>query len=146
MLDFIKRFIKSEIFAYLFVGFLTTVVNIVSFQLLLKAFAVTNKTNLTWKLAEILAFVIAVIFAFITNKLFVFKSHDMSFSVIAKESGGFLVGRLVTEVINFFMMWYMIDKKGCNELFTKICASIVVIVLNYIFSKFIIFKKKVNDN
>lgn len=143
MIDFVKRFIKSEIFMYLFIGFLTTVVNIVAFQMLCTAFKANADSGLSWKLAEIIAFIIAVLFAFVTNKFFVFKSTDVDFQVIGKEFVGFIVGRLITEGINFVMMWYMIDQKHCNELFTKIIASIIVIVLNYVFSKFIIFKRKV---
>ena len=142
MVDFIKKFVKTELFMYLFIGFLTTVVNIVAFHLLCNAFNASEKSGWGWKFAEILAFIIAVAFAFITNKLFVFKSKDMSFKILGKEAAGFVIGRVATEVLNFAMMWYMIDIKNCNELFTKILTSIVVIVLNYIFSKFIIFKTK----
>lgn len=129
---------------YLLMGFLTTVVNIVSFKLLctaLKANEENKDNNFAWKIAEIISFVIAVAFAFITNKLFVFKSMDFSLALLWRELGEFILARIITEVINFVIMWYMIDKKKCNELFTKIIASIVVIVLNYVFSKFIIFRK-----
>lgn len=145
MFDFIKRFVKTEIFLYILVGFLTTVVNILVFKGLLKSFNVSNETNLSWKLAEVIAFVIAVLFAFICNKIFVFHSSDFSISRIGKEISGFIAGRVITELINFGIMWYMIDKKNCDELFTKIIASIVVIVLNYVISKFIVFKKKADE-
>ncbi|MCQ2609413.1 MAG: GtrA family protein [Lachnospiraceae bacterium] len=151
----IKKFLKSELFLYLFIGFLTTVVNIVAFALLKKAFNANSDNNANWKIAEVLAFIIAVLFAFITNKLIVFKSPDMSIKTLGKEFSTFVTARVITEVINFFMMWYMIDMKHCNEMFTKILASVIVIVLNYIFSKFIfiyfyrnaffiIFKKSTN--
>lgn len=140
----IKKFLKSELFLYLFIGFLTTVVNIAAFALLKKAFNASSDSNANWKIAEVLAFIIAVIFAFITNKLLVFKSADMSLKVIGKEFSTFVTARIITELINFIIMWYMIDNKKCNEMFTKILASVVVIVLNYIFSKFIVFKKSSN--
>lgn len=141
MIDFIKRFIKSEIFLYLFIGFLTTVINVLVFEILRRALNVNSDGGIAWKVAEVISFIVAVVFAFFANKLVVFKSSDMSFSVIGKEITSFFTARVITEVINIIIMWYMIDLKNCNELFTKIIASIVVIVLNYIFSKFIIFKK-----
>lgn len=146
MLDFIKKFMKSEIFRYILIGFLTTVVNILVFQLLLKAFNVQNETKLSWKFAEVIAFIIAVLFAFICSKFYVFRSIDISLKLIGKEFVEFVSGRIVTELVNFGIMWYMIDKKNCNELLTKIIASFVVIVLNYLISKFIVFKKSSNEN
>ena len=136
----------SELFLYLYAGALTTAVNIISFELIRRTLSTTSvEGDAIWKVAEIFAFIIAVVFAFIINKLFVFKSYNINPIRFFSEFGMFLGARMVTEVINFIIMWVMIDKKNFDELITKIIASIVVIVLNYVFSKFIIFKKKRNE-
>lgn len=142
---FLKIIFLSEIFLYLYMGVLTTAVNIISFELIRNMLSGSSMgESMIWKVAEICAFIIAVVFAFITNKLFVFKSYSINIMNIFSELGMFVGARLITEGINFFIMWFMIDKKGCDEFTTKVIASVIVIVLNYIFSKFIIFKKKKN--
>ena len=140
-----KKIFLSEIFLYLYMGVLTTTVNIISFELIRNMLSGSNMAeSAIWKVAEISAFVIAVLFAFITNKLFVFKSYSLNIMRIFSELGMFMGARLITEGINFFIMWIMIDKNGFDEFTTKIIASVIVIVLNYIFSKFLIFKKNKN--
>lgn len=142
---FLKIIFLSEIFLYLYMGVLTTAVNIISFELIRNMLSGSSMgESMIWKVAEICAFIIAVVFAFITNKLFVFKSYNINIMNVFSELGMFVGARLITEGINFFIMWLMIDKKGCDEFTTKVIASVIVIVLNYIFSKFIIFKKKKN--
>lgn len=141
----LKKFLKgvflSEIFLYLYMGVLTTAINVIVFDKLLTVFAKDGtSTSVGWKIAEAFAFIIAVIFAFVTNKIFVFK--NMSLNGVFKEFGGFIIARLGTELINFIIMWIFIDKMGYNSMIIKVTASVIVIILNYIFSKFLIFKKK----
>lgn len=138
---FLRNIYLSELFLYLYMGVLTTVVNIVAFEVLRNKFAASGgEAGAGWKLAEVLAFIIGVLFAFVTNKIFVFKSLTFDIKKIFAELGGFVGARVVTEAINFGVMWFMIDKNHMNELFTKVVASVIVVILNYIFSKFLIFK------
>lgn len=140
-----KKVFLSELFMYLYMGVLTTAVNIIAFQKFIQIFATNGTTEgVGWKIAEALAFIIAVLFAYITNKIFVFKSTSFAPSLLIRELAEFTGARLITELINFVIMWFMIDKKGLGEFFTKVVASVIVIILNYIFSKFIIFKKSSN--
>lgn len=140
---FLKKIFLSEIFLYLYMGVLTTVVNIISYEIIRKSLSSKiQDTNLAWKIAEVVAFVIAVVFAFITNKIFVFKSFSINPAKVFSELGMFFGARAITEGINFFIMWLMIDQNNMDEFLSKLLASAVVIILNYIFSKFIIFKKK----
>ena len=139
----LKNIFLSELFLYLYCGFLTTVVNIVSFKLLLDKFGDNaSEGNLGWKLAEIIAFIIAVIFAFVADKIFVFKSHSFAPSKLFAELGMFFGARLFTEAINFAIMYVMIDKMNIAEFTTKLCAAVIVIIVNYLLSKFIVFKKR----
>lgn len=141
----LKKVFLSEVFLYLYMGVLTTVVNIVAFEILRERFEITLQNTSSWKVAEIIAFIIAVIFAFVTNKIFVFKSLSLNFFKLFSEMGMFVGARVLTECINFLLMWFMIDVNGINATTTKIVASIVVIVINYIFSKFIVFKRQKNE-
>ena len=91
--------------------------------------------------SEIIAFIIALIFAYVTNKIYVFKSKVANFKELIREMTSFTGCRIVTEIVSILMMnaaiWFSI-----NDILMKIVANIVVIILNFIFSKLIIFKKK----
>lgn len=139
----LKKIFLSELFLYLYCGFLTTVVNIVTFKLFLNRFGNdASEGNLGWKVAEVIAFIVAVVFAFIADKIFVFKSHSFAPSKFFSELGMFLGARLLTEAINFTIMYVMIDKMNIAEFTTKLFAAVIVIIINYLLSKFIVFKKK----
>ena len=138
----LKKIFLSEIFLYLYIGFLTTSINIIAFKILLDTIGKgTTETSPNWKLAEILAFIIAFLFAFIADKLVVFKSYNLVPTKLFSEFGMFLGARLFTEAINFMIMYVLIDKMSVAEFTTKIIASVIIIVINYLLSKFVIFKK-----
>ena len=84
----------------------------------------------------------AVIVAYVTNKLWVFDSKKHDSKTIAKEFAEFVVARLITLGIETLLLWIFVDKLGVNDLIMKIITNIIVVILNYIFSKFIIFRKK----
>lgn len=140
---FLKKIYLSELFLYLYMGVLTTAVNIISYEVIRNILLKNNPdSGLVWKVAEIFAFVIAVIFAFVTNKIFVFKSFTIVPIKLFYEFSTFIGARIVTELINVFIMWLMIDKNHMDEFISKVVASVFVIISNYIFSKFLIFRKK----
>lgn len=93
---YLEKWILSEIFLYLFFGFLTTAVNIIAFNVLTVTFkgSITD-ASIAWKAAEGIAFVIAVLFAYITNKLFVFKSVSFDLSILGREVVGFFGARIM---------------------------------------------------
>jgi len=126
---------------YLIFGALTTIVNILTYAL----FASIILKGLPSKevivnVSEIIAFIVALIFAYVTNKIYVFKSKVKTFKELIREMTSFTSCRIVTEIVSILMMnlaiWLNI-----NDILMKVIANIVVIVLNFIFSKLIIFKK-----
>ena len=127
---------------YLVFGALSTIVNIAVYSIfsaiLLKGLA--NET-LKVNISEIIAFIAAVIFAYITNKLYVFNSKTNGIKELAREIGSFLGCRIFTEIISILMMnaavWLSI-----NDILMKVISNIVVIILNFVFSKILIFKGK----
>ncbi|MBR5931875.1 MAG: GtrA family protein [Lachnospiraceae bacterium] len=126
----------KEIITYLFFGFVTTVVNYGMFALLVRVF------HLDVVPANIISWIVAVIVAFVTNKLWVFESKARDAKTIAREFGEFVAGRLITLGLETLLLWIFVDKLGMNDLVMKIITSVIVVIVNYIFSKFIIFRKK----
>ncbi len=121
---------------YLVFGALSTVINIV-------VFAICSKTaNLSTAISNTIAWIVAVLFAYITNKIYVFNSKTTKIKELAKEIISFFSARIVTLVLETAFLWVVIDKLGFNEILMKIISNIIVIILNFIFSKIFIFKKE----
>lgn len=144
LMNIIVKLISKEVFSYLFFGVLTTVVNLIVFKLF--------KDRMDVLIANVVAWVAAVIFAFVTNKLFVFESKSWKPNILVKEIISFSGARLLTlgiEELGLLVMinWLHLEKTLAlpfvsGEMLIKIIISVIVVVLNYIFSKLIIFKKK----
>ncbi len=126
----------KEIFLYLFFGGLTFLVSIASFMLFLNIF------NLRPTVANCISWIISVIFAYFTNKKWVFNVNDngkrQCFSLFFK----FIISRIITLIIEEIIIWIFIEKMYCLELPIKIIAQIIVIASNYIMSKIWIFRIK----
>ena len=88
----------------------------------------------------------AIIFAFFVNKLFVFNDRSMKLKVFVVQFAEFVSMRLITLALNSVIFWLLIEKLSMNDLIIKAIVSVIVIVLNYIFSKLIIFKNKKDKN
>ena len=129
---------------YLIFGGLSTIVNIVTYIVCAKIIlSGIDNEGLIVNISEIVAFIAAIIFAYITNKLYVFNSKTNSLKELMREITSFIGCRIFTEVISIVMMnmtiWFSI-----NDVFMKIVSNIVVIILNFVFSKIIIFKNSKN--
>lgn len=142
-----------EIISYLFFGVLTTAVNYAVLGIFLRVFGVSgeNKNDLLVVVANTIAWVAAVTFAFITNKLLVFRSKSKEKKTIARELTSFVAARLATYGVETGILYLGLrihewaDMRLDYDVWTwaiKVFTSIIVIVLNYVFSKFIIFKKE----
>ena len=127
---------------YLIFGALTTLVNILTYALFASVILKSLPSKeVVVNVSEIIAFIVALIFAYVTNKLYVFKSKTKGFKQLIKEMISFTSCRIVTEIISILMMNAAI-LFSINDILMKVIANIVVIVLNFVFSKLIIFKKK----
>jgi len=123
-----------EVLFYLFFGGCTTLVNIVSFFLL-------RLIKLSLYSSNIIAWFLSVLFAFITNKLFVFESKGKSKKEVTKECLSFFGFRLLSLLFDMGIMYLLIDVLSWNEIVSKVLSNIFVIIINYVFSKLFIFKK-----
>lgn len=138
----VDKIVTKEIFSYIFFGVMTTVVNWVVYTALVKGAGagITVSNTLAW--------IAAVIFAFVTNKLWVFESKSFKPSVVSREFVSFIASRAVTGALEIFGVPLLVklglDQKifGIDGAISKIIVSVAVIILNYVFSKIIVFRKK----
>ncbi len=123
-----------EIIDYIIFGGLTTLVNIVAFFIF--------ETLLGWPylIANAVAIVLSILFAYITNKLFVFKTRNMTFNENMKEFLKFIGFRLVSGLADMAAMWMLVDLISIDTNIAKLLTQFIVVILNYVFSKLFIFK------
>ncbi|MDM5190556.1 GtrA family protein [Bacillus sp. DX4.1] len=126
----------KEIFNYLLFGGLTTLVNIVTY------FVCATLAGMDYKVATTIAWIVSVLFAYITNKKYVFNSQQTNFIHAIKEFVYFMGFRVLSYFIDIASMIALIEWLGMNDLVAKIIANVIVVVVNYFASKYIIFKKK----
>ena len=148
---------------YIIFGVLTTLVNWVVYTVLIKIFggAAESETvmfvlfgkDITMKIfyifiANFVAWVAGVVFAFVTNKIWVFESKSWRFGLVMKELWLFVAARLLTGVLEWFGVPALVaaglDQPlfGIDGFLAKVIVSVIVVILNYVFSKLIIFRKK----
>ena len=132
-----KRLINkyNELIMYGIFGVLTTLINLLTFYVL-------DKLGVNVYLNNSIAWVISVLFAFITNKLYVFNSKDTSYKIIAKEGIAFFLARIFSYFVDMFTIFMIFQVMGINKMIAKIISNVIVIIINYLLSKIIIFKKK----
>lgn len=117
-------------------GVLSTIINIGSYAICYKYLSIPNVPS------NIIAWILAVLFAFITNKLYVFGSKSMEKHTFFSELLKFTGARIATGVIDLAIMFIGVDVMHGPAIIFKVVANIIVIILNYFFSKFLVFKKK----
>ncbi|GAA2967139.1 GtrA family protein [Lentilactobacillus parakefiri] len=140
MIDRLKKLYDKyeEVIAYLFWGVLTTAVNVLIFS------GLHLFTNMNYMVNNFIAWVISVLFAYITNKAYVFHSPSKSFLSDLKEMSSFFGGRVATLVIEWILLWIGISLMHQNQILVKIFENVVVIILNYFWSKWAVFKNSTN--
>ena len=127
-----------EIIVYLVFGVLTTAVNYISLFVLQKLF---DGGEYSFLILNVPAWLISVVFAFITNKLFVFESRSWKFSVASKEFLEFCGARVLSLAIEELILFIFVNLLFLPEWPVKIAASVFVVIFNYVASKLVIFKK-----
>ena len=148
MIEKLKKFAKAnkEALLYLLFGALTTLVSILTFAIFNRLLGEER-----YLLSNLIAWVIAVFFAFFTNKHLVFASRANDKKTLLSEGGKFLGARVLSLGLEELILWLMLDVMGLagftlvfmdGEVISKTVATVFVVVANYFFSKFIIFKKK----
>lgn len=137
MVESLKKLFSKyeETLLYLIFGVLTTFVNFIVYLTL------TDIFDINYLISNIFAFVAAVIFAFITNKIFVFKSHSWRPGKLVFEVTSFFGARIVSLFADMGILFVMAGLLGINDVIAKVCSNVVVVIMNYVFSKWIIFRE-----
>ena len=139
-----------ELISYVFWGVMTTVVNYVTYFLLTEGLRVYYLTS------NVIAWAVSVLFAYFVNKLYVFQSRDWAWQVALRELWQMAASRLLTLGLETIILWFFVDTLHCGDTviqltagisihgdaIVKLAANVVVVVVNYVLSKFIIFKQK----
>ncbi len=125
-----------DVLTYLVFGVLTTVVNYLVFL------PCYNVLQLSATVSNVIAWVVAVAFAFLTNKPFVFKSHDWSAKTVMPELTKFLGCRIGSGLMETVIILITVDMLSWNGNWMKLATNVLVIIVNYIGSKLIVFRKK----
>ncbi len=128
----------EEVINYLFIGVCTTIISLIVYYVCV--FTLFNPENqLLLQCANILSWIIAVAFAYFANRKVVFKSKNKN---IKNEASKFIEARVVTLFIDMSFMWLTVSILGFNDKIMKIISNILIVILNYIFSKLFVFIKE----
>ncbi len=141
MIEKIKKLIFSEAFKYLFIGGCTTLVNLVVFWVLCNLTPLgNNDAGIT--VANVISVTVSILFAFVTNKVIVFRSKTHTARETFIEMVKFVGARLSTMVIEVGGVWLAVSVLNQHEMVGKLETQVLVIIGNYFISKFFVFKKQ----
>lgn len=135
----IKKIINKETFLYLIFGLLTTLVDFVSYLIL-------TRLSVNYMAANVIAWILAVVFAYITNKIFVFNSKSSEKQLLLNEFTGFISARLFSLAFSLVFIYTAVTLFHVNDVIAKIISSVFVVIINYVLSKFYIFKGNGNED
>ena len=124
---------KKEVISYLIFGILTTLVNIVVYTFC------KDVLQIQYLISNAIAWIVSVLFAYFTNRKYVFESHN---SLIINELVKFIGARVSTGIMDMLLMWLFVDVLSMQSMISKIIVNVVVVILNYIFSKLFIFQEE----
>lgn len=127
----------KEVINYLVFGGLTTIVNFVTYYIFARLIGIDEV------ISSALSWFFSVLFAYITNKIFVFDSKTETKSQLVKECISFFLARILSGILcDVGTFALMVKVFNINDILSKIVTQVMVVIVNYIFSKFIVFKKK----
>lgn len=126
---------KREMTQYVIWGVLSAILNVGLFQILILG-------SVDYRIANLITIIVVKIFCYVTNKFFVFRTPYEGLKVLLKEMMAFIFARGVTSVLDYVGVLVLVELFKCQEMFSKCVLAVVVVVVNYIFSKFFVFKKK----
>lgn len=137
MADKLRGLIRKywDILTYLFFGGLTTVVN---YLVYLPCY---NLLGISASVSNMIAWVVAVAFAYLTNKPFVFRSHDWSLATVVPELAKFVGCRVFSGLLETLIIFVTVDVAAWNGNAMKLFTSVLVVILNYFGSKLLVFRK-----
>ena len=142
MKQLIKKLYASSVVRYVFFGGCTTLVNLISFYVL-------RKLRVGLNIANVISIILAILFAYVVNSRFVFQDKCQTLADHIRPFCKFISARLMTMVIEGGGVWLLVAKLGMNDMVGKFATQFIVLILNYVFSKFFVFttgKKNSKEN
>lgn len=142
MKQLIKKLYASSVVRYVFFGGCTTLVNLISFYVL-------RKLRVGLNIANVISIILAILFAYVVNSRFVFQDKCQTLADHIRPFCKFVSARLMTMVIEVGGVWLLVAKLGMNDMVGKFATQFIVLILNYVFSKFFVFttgKKNSKEN
>jgi len=128
MKQWIRKMYESSVIRYIFFGGCTTMVNLVSFFIL-------RELNI----ANIISIILAILFAYVVNSKYVFQDKCETLKDHVQPFCKFVSARLITMVIEVGGVWLLVSVMGLNDMIGKFLTQFIVLILNYVFSKFFVF-------
>lgn len=125
----------KSLITYGIFGMLTTLINIGIYSACYERVGINNVVS------NVIAWIVAVLFAFVTNKIWVFESKSLAPAVLFAEAVSFFGCRLATGILDVVIMYVTVDRLAWNSTAMKCISNVLVIIVNYVASKFVIFKK-----
>lgn len=132
MKKLIEKLYGNSVVRYIFFGGCTTMVNLVSFYILRKFRVELNTAN-------IISIILAILFAYVVNSKYVFQDKCESLKAHIQPFCKFIGARLVTMVIEVGGVWLLVSVMGMGDMIGKFLTQFIVLILNYVFSKFFVF-------
>lgn len=134
MKKIVKKIANKEVLSYGFWGVTTTLVNIIIYSVLC--------IFIDYKIANLIAIIVGKTYAYFVNKFFVFKSHCKNVKELMKEIGSFAVTRGFSGVVDYFGVLFCVEILRIDKQISKYLVTAIVMIMNYIFGKFVVFSKK----
>ena len=131
-----KQPLTREVVVYIIFGIATTIVSFVSYTIFVL------HLGFSVALSNTLSHFLAILFAYVTNKIWVFRALDFSMGNIVREFLKFLSGRLVAWAIETGLLVVLVDMLGYDAIWSRVFTSVIVVILNYVVSKLMVFKKE----
>lgn len=132
MKSIIKKLYDNSVVRYVFFGGCTTMVNLISFYIL-------RRLGIKLNTANIISIILAILFAYVVNSRFVFRDKCDTLKEHIRPFFKFISARLVTMAIEVVGVWLLVQVLGMNDMLGKFLTQFIVLILNYIFSKFFVF-------
>lgn len=129
---------NPEVWNYLIVGFLTTVVSLITYFVCTYTF-LDPEVEIELQAANVISWIFAVTFAYFTNRIFVFKSREKN---MVKEASKFVGSRILSLLMDMLTMFIIVSVLHLNDKIGKLVSQVIVTVANYFLSKLLVFKKK----
>lgn len=117
-------------------GVCTTLVNIAAYWLCARVL------HLPLTPSTVIAWILSVLFAYVTNRKWVFESQAQERGAVLKEILSFFTSRLSTGILDWLIMFICVKRLGMDDMLIKIASNVLVIALNYILGKFVVFRKR----